>query len=306
VGSRYSSVSASGFNSGPPSDDGSSTESNKVKWGTIKSKLADPLKTALDLINSRLVTHVDESARSVAVDDQTIAGDHLRTIQVTTSSVTITLADATTMAAGYVVSIANQSSGSITVALAASTDTIDGVTNTTNVIATKETRRYIVNAAATGYLTAATGNEIPAGAMMDFGGTAAPGGWLSCDGSNVSRTTYAKLFAAISTTWGAGDGSMTFALPDIRRRATVGSGGTGTATLANSVGSTGGAETHTLTSAEMPAHVHGTTLQRSGSAYTVSVDAGASHTTGNTDSTGGGGAHNNVQPSAVVLKIIKT
>jgi microcystin-dependent protein len=229
VGTRYSSVSVSGFNSGPPSDDGATTEANKVKWSTIKNKLADPLKTALESINTKLVTHVDESARSVSVDDQTIAGDHLRTIQVNTSSVTISLADATTMAAGYVVSISNQSSGNITVALATATDTIDGVTNTTNAIATKETRRYVVNAAATGYLTAANGNAIPAGVVWDFAGSTAPGGWLECDGSAVSRSTYANLFAAISTTWGTGDGSTTFNLPDYRDKVRIGRG-TGTVT----------------------------------------------------------------------------
>jgi microcystin-dependent protein len=57
---------------------------------------------------------------------------------------------------------------------------------------------------------------VPAGAVMSFAMTAAPTGWLECDGSTVSRTTYATLFAAIGTTFGAGDGSTTFKLPDLR------------------------------------------------------------------------------------------
>lgn len=56
----------------------------------------------------------------------------------------------------------------------------------------------------------------PAGTLMYFAGGTAPNGWLVCDGSAVSRTTYADLFAAIGTTYGAGDGSTTFKLPDLR------------------------------------------------------------------------------------------
>ena len=52
-----------------------------------------------------------------------------------------------------------------------------------------------------------------AGMVMAFAGTSAPSGWLKCDGSAISRTTYAKLFAAIGTTYGTGDGSTTFNLP---------------------------------------------------------------------------------------------
>jgi microcystin-dependent protein len=59
---------------------------------------------------------------------------------------------------------------------------------------------------------------IQAGFMMDFGGTATPAGWLACDGQAVSRATYADLFAAIGTTWGAGDGSTTFNVPGLTSR----------------------------------------------------------------------------------------
>lgn len=131
-----------------------------------------------------------------------------------------------------------------------------------------------------------------------------PAGWLDCDGAAVSRTTYAALFAAIGTTWGAGDGSTTFTLPDLRRRTLVGAGGTGTATLANTVGSRGGAETHTLTTPEIPAHTHSAITQ--GSYVGTGFGGGNSQgRPGQTGSTGGGGAHNNLQPSAVVRWLIK-
>ena len=152
-----------------------------------------------------------------------------------------------------------------------------------------------------------TFKEDPAGMMKDFGGGTAPEGHLACDATAVSRTTYASLFNEIGTTWGVGDGSTTFNLPDSRRRTAVGSGGSGTATLANSVGSTGGAETHTLTEAEMPSHTHATnSVTGIANAGGVGLGGGVSAATVTSNSnTGGGGAHNNVQPSYVVTKVIK-
>lgn len=63
---------------------------------------------------------------------------------------------------------------------------------------------------------------VPTGAVMPFAGAAAPEGWLLCYGQPVSRSTYADLFAAIGTTYGAGDGSTTFNVPDLRGRAVFG------------------------------------------------------------------------------------
>lgn len=163
------------------------------------------------------------------------------------------------------------------------------------------------------------------GTTSDHCGTTAPAGYLACDGSAVSRTTYPELFAAIGTTWGAGDGSTTFNLPNFARRATVGSGGTGTATLGNAVGNTGGEETHTLTTDEMPSHGHGVTDPKhqhdihtgggSGGTEHIQTNNGGSLSnpavtqpaaTGiSIQNTGGGAAHNIMQPSAVVLKCIK-
>lgn len=70
------------------------------------------------------------------------------------------------------------------------------------------------------YMATITG--VPVGAMVPYGGTTPPSGWLLCYGQAVSRTTYAALFAALGTAYGAGDGSTTFNLPDKRGRISVG------------------------------------------------------------------------------------
>jgi len=111
-----------------------------------------------------------------------------------------------------------------------------------------------VQASNTGALSFLDANFIlPAGIILMTGATSAPAGWLFCDGSVVSQTTYANLYAAVGSSFNTGgEGAGNFRLPDFRRRAPVGAGGTGSATLGNSVGNSGGAETITLTTANLP------------------------------------------------------
>lgn len=82
-------------------------------------------------------------------------------------------------------------------------------------------------------LSGMAANYLPSGVVMSYGGASAPFGWLLCDGAAVSRTTYADLFAAISTTFGVGDGSTTFNVPDLRGRVPLGAG---TGTVAETAG----------------------------------------------------------------------
>jgi microcystin-dependent protein len=73
----------------------------------------------------------------------------------------------------------------------------------------------------------------PSGIIQAYGGTSVPTGWVDCDGSAISRTVYDALFSAIGTTWGVGDGSTTFNVPDLRGAFLRGTGSHGSATMAD-------------------------------------------------------------------------
>lgn len=228
------------------------------------------------------------------------------------------------------------------------------------------------------------GNVLPAGiGPLPYAGPTAPSGWLLCFGQAVSRVTYAALFAAIGTSHGAGDGSTTFNLPDMRGRVPAGKddmGGTaagnlnvtltGTTTAGSAVvtgisstaalavgmqaiganipagrtiasidsatqvtlnsgtsvtagtasirfgvidgatlGATGGSQVHALTTPQMPAHTHTITALSSrntsaGGSETIADTS--TNTSMTTNSTGGGQAHPNIQPTLVTNYIIKT
>jgi microcystin-dependent protein len=90
---------------------------------------------------------------------------------------------------------------------------------------------------------------VPSGSIQMYGGAVAPTGWLLCDGSEVDRTTYADLWGAIGDTWGDGNGTTTFNLPDIRDKVAAGAGTSALATTA-------GADSHTITASQMPTHTH--------------------------------------------------
>lgn len=198
----------------------------------------------------------------------------------------------------------------------------------------------------------------PAGVVITYAGSTAPEGWLLCDGSAVSRDTYATLFDVIGTTYGVGDGSTTFNVPDLSGRVVIGVSGT------HALASTGGAETVTINENNLPSHAHSvpkhghannisaTTpslshtitqpafnynkpsgskayLTSGSTIYTSTNTATATRSTSvavtdhaatactmsgsvtnkaafNSDSTGTGGAHNNMQPYISINYIIST
>lgn len=150
----------------------------------------------------------------------------------------------------------------------------------------------------------------PTGEVTMFAGSSAPTGWLLCDGSAVSRTTYSALFAVVSTTYGTGDGSTTFNVPNLKGRAPVGVDSTQTEFAA--LGTTGGEKTHVLSVAEMPSHTHQERYSLNGASGTnmgsLTSSGGGAYTNAEqtTQTTGGGGAHNNLQPYLSLNFIIKT
>lgn len=160
------------------------------------------------------------------------------------------------------------------------------------------------------------------GAVISYAGTTEPTGWLFCYGQAVSRATYARLFAVIGTTYGAGDGTTTFNLPDLRGRAMAGRddmGGAAASRLTNAgtgnpgingaaLGAVGGTDRHTLTAAQMPSHTHNTNVSQGVASGAIAAFTGGQYNTAGFDTTSAGGdqAHPNVQPTIVLNKIIKT
>lgn len=172
--------------------------------------------------------------------------------------------------------------------------------------------------------------QVPIGSVTAYAGSSAPSGWLLCAGQAVSRTDYAGLYTVLGTTYGSGDGSTTFNLPDLRGRVPAGKddmGGSAASrltstvlTASNTLGATGGSQTHTLAVSEIPAaevrvndgsstwalwgagsSSGGGYYGRPGTEFPNAFGAGQRPATIN----GGGGAHTNTQPTIVLNYIIR-
>ncbi|HEY6020546.1 MAG TPA: tail fiber protein [Candidatus Paceibacterota bacterium] len=135
----------------------------------------------------------------------------------------------------------------------------------------------------TGGLTViGAGTDLEVGAIKIFTTDTPPTGWLICDGSAISRTTYSQLFGVIGTTFGVGDGSTTFNIPNIKGRIPIGKDAA--QTEFDVMGETGGSKTKTLTTTELPAHTH--------AVGTLANAAEAAHTHGaGTYGAASGGTH---------------
>lgn len=182
--------------------------------------------------------------------------------------------------------------------------------------------------------------SIPIGASVDFWGATAPNSsFVLSYGQAISRTTYATLFSLFSTTYGAGDGLTTFNIPDLRGRIIAGKddmGGSdagrltgGGVSARTTLGGSGGEAAHTLTTPEIPSHSHGVTdpghthsastangfvqtafnggsgSSGTGNQTSVSVSVSAATTGISIQNAGGGGAHNNVQPTIIANKLLR-
>ena len=171
---------------------------------------------------------------------------------------------------------------------------------------------------------------VTTGSVIPWSSGSIPSGFLECNGSNVSRTTYADLFAVVGTTYGSGDGSTTFGLPNLQDNVVVGKspskavGSTGGANTVANVGNiAGSAGNTTISSPLLPSHAHPGSGQKSN--YSQYGPSGGlsqpAYPMGNssTNSAGGGGAHSHglsanftgssssvLQPYLTVIYIIKT
>jgi microcystin-dependent protein len=176
---------------------------------------------------------------------------------------------------------------------------------------------------------------VPTGVLYPYAGSSAPSGYLLCNGTAISRTTYSALFSIIGTTYGVGDGLTTFNLPNMLGRIPVGIDAG--QTEFNAAGVTGGEKTHILTVTEMPSHTHTQSPHNHTQAahtHNIKSNSGSgatwpgmppsgptfvgnsgildsqtpfiNSTTATNNNTGGDGAHNNLQPYLALNYIIKT
>lgn len=256
----------------------------------------------------------DGNTRSVTADTTLLVTDNLIRSDSSSGSLTHTLPTASTTPIGKQITV-------VDIGTSGNTSTCNGLALSNGTAAT-----FMNNGSSWDNIS---DFGTPAGVILPFGGATAPSGFLACDGSAVSRTTYAKLFSAIGTGWGTGDGTTTFNVPDLRGRALIGAG-TGSGLSARTLGTQNiGEETHILSTGEMPSHnhggatggqsadhVHGYTAPAAAGFAATGVD-GSAATSANTGGTsndhthsiasqGGGAAFNVMQPSAVVNWIIKT
>ncbi len=223
---------------------------------------------------------------------------------------------------------------------AQSMGTFLGLTDTPSGYGTSSGKLLRVNDTADGVdFSAVTGSGIlmPVGSMLMWTNATVPDGWLRCDGTAVSRTTYSELYSAIGTTYGNGDGSSTFNLPNLKGKFPIGKNSSDSDF--DTLGETGGEKTHSLTSSELASHSHSINHDHAsvtssnssislgysedkrvmsyvpdGSQYTVVEDVNETynHThsvnlpnySGSSGSSGSGSAHNNMPPFIAVDFII--
>tara|TARA_R100001509_G_scaffold152924_1_gene113518 strand:- start:894 stop:1472 length:579 start_codon:yes stop_codon:yes gene_type:complete len=171
---------------------------------------------------------------------------------------------------------------------------------------------------------------VSTGSVIPWGATSIPSGFLECDGSAVSRSTYATLFGVIGTTYGTGDGSSTFNLPNIADNVVVGkspskniasTGGANTVASSGNVGGNSG--NTTLSTSQLPSHSHPATGRAANHQAHAQNNSGGSprypNSNSNSGNSGGSGAHSHglsgtftgnatsvLQPYLTVIYIIKT
>ena len=325
-------------------DDGAIT-SAKIADGTIvTADMADSSITTAKIVDGTIATAdiADDAITSAKIADTTIVAGNIANNTITATQIAADAVGASELADNAVdtaalatdsVTTAKITDANITAAKLANDAVVTAAIADDAVVTASIADNAVVTASiADGAITSAklaTGavsSGFVSGMLMPHAGSSAPTGWLLTYGQAVSRSTYADLFSAIGTTYGTGNGSTTFNLPDLRGRTIAGQddmGGSSADRLTNqsggvngdTLGASGGVETHTLTTAQLAAHTHTSNVTVPADAETSGGIFGASRVinsgsttsfTGTSGSAGSGSAHNNVQPTLILNYIIKT
>lgn len=251
----------------------------RIGWIIVQKNATD----LTDISTSRIIQDTGNTNSSTGVSGALLASNNLSDLEsVTTATTNLGLGDLASANASLILEaegIANNDNDNTVPTSAAVKDYVDNSGSATDNI----------------------------GKIAPFATSTVPANWIRCDGQAISRITYPSLFTALGTTYGAGNGSTTFNVPDLRGRSVFGlDGGSGRLTAATSLGDSGGAAVHTLTEAEMPAHRHTYNAQDTtsggGGGYNLSrlgENAGSNITgfgDGSINLTGGDAAHNNMPP----------
>lgn len=144
---------------------------------------------------------------------------------------------------------------------------------------------------------------IPVGSIVAFAGAVVPDGWLLCNGQAISRTLYSELFALVDLTYGSGNGSTTFNVPDIRGRVVVMRDQS--QSEFDFLGEIGGDIDVQLTLAQMPSHTHTIPTYNQSSPGPYFATSGGTDQVSFSNSAGGGEYHPNLQPYFTLNYLIK-
>lgn len=220
MGTKYSTNAASGYNATPPADNGEVSEANKIKYSTLKEKLADPVKDLADAINTDLVTHFNIGPVAVTANTTLGASHYNQVVQVNGSLITLTLSDAATLTAGWYCRIINTDSGNtVTIARATAGDTINGsaanftlpALHAIDVVVTAAAtgfliRSAVINPATTDTAQTFTANKTMSGAAINFAAEASVAsaattniGAAASNSVTVSGTTTITAFDTVAS-----------------------------------------------------------------------------------------------------------
>lgn len=259
-----------------------------LKYTTLgPSSLATDSVTTVKILDANVTTGklADSSVTTLKLADNNVTTAKILDGNVTTAKILDGNVTTAKLAANAV------TAAKITAATITATELASNAVTTAKILDDNVTTSKILDANVTAAKLAADVALLltPAGLVAPYAGSSAPAGYLLCDGTAVSRTTYATLFAVVSTTYGIGDGSTTFNIPDLKGRVIAGKEATATrltaalsAITSTTLGATGGNEalhlhTHTPTvTASQPAHSHGAGDYGHSHGFSVVADGGGS------------------------------